>query len=91
MPSSPNYKRDYKQEYKTQHSSTAAKKKRASRNAARAAMVKAGKVSKGDGKDVDHKNGNARDNRKSNLTVKSASANRSYARTKTAGKKNKSS
>ena len=91
MPSSKNYKRDYKQEYKTQHSSTAAKKKRASRNAARKIMEKAGKVKKGDGKDVDHKNGNARVNKKSNLKVKSASSNRSYARTRTAGKKNRKS
>jgi hypothetical protein len=40
---------------------------------------------------VDHKNGNPRDNRKSNLSVKSKSSNRSYARTKTAGKKSKRS
>ena len=59
----------------------------ASRNAARATMVKAGKATKGDGKDVAHKNGNAKDNRKSNLTVQSKSKNRSYARTKTARKK----
>jgi hypothetical protein len=51
-------------------------------------MEKEGKVHKNDGKDVDHKNGNARDNRRSNLQVKGASSNRSYARTKTAGKKN---
>ncbi len=91
MPSSPNYKRDYKQEYKTQHASKAAKKKRASRNKARAIMAKAGKVRKGDGKDVDHKSGNALNSKRSNLTVKSKSSNRSYARTKTAGKKNKRS
>ena len=91
MPSSANYKRDYKQEYKTSQSSSKAKKDRASRNAARSTAVKAGKVSKGDGKDIDHKNGNPRDNKKSNLVAKPKSTNRSYARTKTAGKKNKSS
>jgi hypothetical protein len=34
------------------------KKRRAQRNAARAQMEKAGKVHKGDGKDVAHKNNN---------------------------------
>ena len=52
------------------------KKDRASRNAARSTMEKAGKVSKGDKKDVDHKSMNPRDNKKSNLAVMSQSANR---------------
>jgi len=52
-------------------------------------MVAAGKARKGDGKDVAHKNGNPKDNRKSNLTTQSKSKNRSYKRTKSAGKKNK--
>jgi len=51
-------------------------------------MEKLGKVKKGDGKDVDHSNGNPKDNRSSNLKVKAPSANRSVARTKTARKKN---
>lgn len=89
MPSSKNYVRDYKQEYKTQHASPEAKKKRASRNAARAEMAKAGKVRKGDGKDVAHKDNNPLNNSKNNLKVQSASKNRSYARTKNAGMKNK--
>ena len=88
MPSSKNYKRDYKQEYKTSQSSTKAKKDRASRNAARRKMISSGKARKGDGKDIAHKNGNPRDNRSSNLSTQSKSKNRSYARTKTAGKKN---
>lgn len=87
MPSSKNYVRDYKQEYKNYHASPEQKKKRASRNAARAEMEKAGKVRKGDGKDVDHKNSNARDNSKGNLRVQSKSANRSFPRNKNAGKK----
>jgi hypothetical protein len=87
MPSSPGYKRNYKQEYKTSQSSTKAKKDRASRNAARRKMEKAGKVRKGDGKDVAHKNNNAKDNRKSNLSVQSKAKNRSFARTKTARRK----
>lgn len=62
-------------------------KKRASRNKARAAMERAGKVHKGDGKDVAHKNGNALDDRMSNYAVQSKKKNRSYARTKSAHKK----
>lgn len=87
MPSSKNYVRDYKQEYKNYHASPEQKKKRASRNAARAQMEKAGKVRKGDGKDVDHKSGNPKDNSKGNLRVQSKSANRSFPRNKNAGKK----
>ncbi len=64
-------------------------KKRASRNAARAKMVKAGKARKGDGKDVDHQNGNPLNNKASNLAMRDKSSNRSYARTKNAKKKNK--
>ena len=85
MPSGKNYKRDYKQEGKY-HATADQKKKRASRNAARAKLKKAGVAVAG--KDVAHKNGNAKDNRRSNLTTQSKSKNRSYARTKTAGKKN---
>lgn len=87
MPSSKNYKRSYRQEYDRYHASPEQKEKRASRNAARREMEKAGKVRKGDGKDVDHKNGNAKDNSKSNLSVKSKSSNRSFPRNKNAGKK----
>ena len=56
--------------------SAAQKKNRASRNAARRAAEKAGKVRKGDGKDVDHKNMNPRDNSKGNLKVMNKSQNR---------------
>ena len=52
------------------------KTRRAQRNAARAKMVKAGKVSKGDGKDVDHKNMNTANNSMSNLQVMDKSKNR---------------
>ena len=58
------------------NSKPSSKKDRASRNAARSTMAKAGKVSKGDGKDVDHKNMNPRQNSKSNLTVMDRSKNR---------------
>ena len=51
-------------------------------------MMSDGRVSKGDGKDVAHKNGNPRDNRLSNLKVVRASVNRSFRRTRTAKKAN---
>jgi hypothetical protein len=68
--------RDYKAEYAKWHSSTASKKDRASHNKVRRQAERDGRVSKGDGKDVDHRNGNPRDNRRSNLRVTSASRNR---------------
>lgn len=52
------------------------KKRRAERNAARRKMEKAGKVHKGDGRDVDHRNMNTANNKMSNLQVMSASKNR---------------
>ena len=79
--------RDYKKEYKEYHSKEVQKKNRASRNTARATMAKAGKVRKGDGKDVDHKNGIPKDNKKSNLRVQAKSKNRSFPRNSKAGKK----
>lgn len=78
--------RDYKKEYENYHSSEKQKKNRASRNAARATMSKAGKVKKGDGKDVTHRDGNPRNNGKKNLGILAKSSNRSYKRTKSAGK-----
>jgi hypothetical protein len=84
MPSSKNYDRDYKSEYDNYHSSPEAKKKRAQNNAARRKMEKAGKVSKGDGKDVAHRSNDTRNNRMSNLTVQSPSKNRSFKRDKNA-------
>lgn len=53
------------------------KKRRADRNAARRKMEAAGKVKKGDGKDIDHKNRNTGDNSRSNLRVQSQKQNRS--------------
>ena len=85
MPSSPNYVRNYKQEYRTD--SPLRKAKRRSRLKARRKLIKAGVAKKGDGKDVHHKDGNALNNKKSNLSVVSARKNRAYPRTRTAGKK----
>lgn len=46
--------RDYKKEYRDYHGTPEQKKRRAQRNKARAQAAKAGKVKKGDGKEVDH-------------------------------------
>ena len=78
--------RNYRKEYDSYHSKPKQKKRRASRNTARAIMARRGLVTKGDGKDVHHKTGNPMNNKK--LSVKSKSKNRSFARTKTARKKN---
>ena len=43
-------------------------------------MVKAGRVKKGDGKDVHHKDRNPKNNSKKNLRVVSKSKNRSFKR-----------
>lgn len=58
------------------------KRKRAMRNAARAKLMKLGKVKKGDGKDVDHAQALSKggSNNPKNLRVKSASDNRSFPR-----------
>jgi hypothetical protein len=79
-------KRDYRKEYDRYHASEIQKKRRASRNSARAKLVKSGVKVKG--MDVAHKNGNPTDNRRSNLKVQNPSKNRSFARTRTAKKKN---
>lgn len=73
--------RNYAREYKLYGGTEQQKKNRAARNAARAKLMKAGKVKKGDGKDVAHvvamdKGGS----NKTGLRVESASANRSFRR-----------
>ena len=65
------------------------KKRRAARNQARRMAIKSGKASKGDGKDVHHRDGNPMNNSPGNHSVRSKSANRSFARTRGARKKNK--
>jgi|TARA_B100000035_G_scaffold289671_1_gene276213 transposase-like protein len=79
--------RNYKNEYKKYQGTSVQKKKRASRNAARNALKKTGAVKKGDGRDVNHRNGNPMDNRAKNLSVTTKRANRSFPRNSKAGKR----
>lgn len=58
------------------NSKPSSKLDRASRNSARSEAMKDGKVRKGDGKDIDHKDSNPRNNKKGNTQVMSASKNR---------------
>jgi len=60
------------------------RKRRAARNSARAKLMKEGKVSKGDGKDVAHKKALTRGgtNKRSNLTVQSQAKNRGWRKDK---------
>ena len=62
--------------------------RREARNRARYQMIKAGKAKKGDGKDVEHKDGNPMHNTKSNWAMGSKHHNRSYPRTRGGHKKN---
>jgi hypothetical protein len=48
--------RDYKKEYDEYHAKPEQKKRRSQRNTARSEAEKDGRVSKGDGKEVDHVN-----------------------------------
>ena len=65
-----------KHEYEKFQSSAKAKAERASRNSARRSAIRSGRVSKGDGKDIDHKDSNPKHNSSSNLRVVSIATNR---------------
>ena len=68
--------RDYRSEYDDYHGTERQKKRRAARNKARRHLEKSGRVRKGDGKEVDHKNYNAEDNSSENLRVVDKKTNR---------------
>ena len=72
--------RDYEKEYQTYHKKHL--KDKNSRNRARYAAEKAGKVRVGDGKEIDHANNNPRDNSSSNTRIMSRKANRGRKRRK---------
>lgn len=77
-----NGKRDYRREYDLYQSRPEVKKRRARNNTARRRMEADGKVHKGDGKHVAHKDNNTRNQSRSNLSVRSASKNSSVPRNK---------
>ena len=68
--------RNYKRDYKQFQSKPEQIRDRASRNAARAEEEKNGNVSRGDGQDVHHVDGNPQNNNRKNLKVVSKSKNR---------------
>jgi hypothetical protein len=68
--------RDYAREYREYQGTPEQIKNRAARNKARRLMIKKHGKSAVKGKDIDHKNGNPRDNRRSNLQIMSKSKNR---------------
>jgi hypothetical protein len=84
MPFMTNGKRDYKKEVARYTSRPEVVRKRIEQNKARRMMEKAGKVHKGDGKDVDHKTPLSKGGKttKSNLRVVSRTTNRSFSRNK---------
>jgi hypothetical protein len=69
--------RNYRQEYDSYHARPRQKKRRAARNKGRRLMIKSKRARKGDGKDVDHKDRNPRNNSRSNLRIISKRSNRS--------------
>lgn len=69
--------RDYAREYRRFQSSKKAKRERAARNRNRRQAEREGRVHKGDGKEIDHKDSSALHNSGSNLRVVSRTFNRS--------------
>lgn len=69
-------KRDYKKEYREYHGKPEQIERRSGRNKARRKLEEEGKVRKGDGKDVDHKDFNPKNNSRSNLRVLDDNKNR---------------
>tara|TARA_R110002012_G_C11242972_1_gene565672 strand:- start:132 stop:350 length:219 start_codon:yes stop_codon:yes gene_type:complete len=65
-----------KGDYAKFHKSKRMKIERAARNRNRRQMQKGGKVKRGDGKHIDHKDGNPKNNSRTNLRVVSARTNR---------------
>ena len=82
MPYMRNGRRDYRREVDLYTSKPSVIKKRVEQNKARRMMEKAGKVHKGDGKDVDHKTPLSHGGKtvRSNLRVSSRASNRSFSR-----------
>jgi len=69
--------RNYRKEYDNYQGKPEQRANRSKRVLARRKLIKLGKCTVGDGKDVDHRNGNPQDNSDGNLRVRSVHANRS--------------
>lgn len=69
--------RDYAKEYREYHSKPEQRANRSSRNKARRLAIKMHGKEAVKGKDVDHKDGNPRNNSRRNLQITSKSYNRS--------------
>ena len=69
--------RNYSSEYSNYQGTEKQKKRRAMRNKARRQFMKSGRVRKGDGKDVHHKDKNPFNNNRKNLRIATQAANRS--------------
>ena len=78
--------RNYKQEYERYHKSKEQKERRAARNTVRRRALKEGRVTKGSGFDIHHRDGNPMNTKRSNLVVQHSSQNRSFKRDKNARK-----
>ncbi len=72
--------RNYREEYRKFQSSRKSKLDRASRNKARRNLMAAGAVHKGNGKDIDHRDKNPRNNSRSKLRINSKKLNKSKYR-----------
>lgn len=93
MPYQRNGVRNYKKEYQAYHSRPEQRANRSKRTVARNQAIKEGRVSRGDSKDLDHKQPLSKggSNAKSNTRVTSASSNRSFARNKDGSMKSQTS
>ena len=68
--------RDYKDEYAKFQSSSSQKKDRAHRKKMRRLLMRLKRVSKNDKKDIDHRDGNPRNNSLANIRITSIAFNR---------------
>lgn len=90
MPTGPNSQKNTEARQRAQAKYNAKpeqKKRRAQRNAARRKLMEEGKVRKGDGKDVAHKDNNPHNNSLTNLLIQPPAKNRSFKRDKNARRK----
>ena len=79
-------KRNYKKEYANYQGTKEQKERRAMRNKVRRQALREGRVTKGSGFDIHHRDGNPMNTDRSNLVVQHRSQNRSFKRNKNARK-----